>query len=111
VKSLLTILFVEDESDLRRVVTEMLVADGFTVLTAADGIDALKALHRHDVHVLFTDIIMPVMDGVELARRAKLIRPGLKVLFTTGYVHRATDPGTRSPGWRLVSPRPTGRCP
>lgn len=90
-KSLLTILFVEDESDLRRVVTEMLVADGFTVLTAADGIDALKVLHRHDVHVLFTDIIMPVMDGVELARRGKLIRPGLKVLFTTGYVHRATE--------------------
>src|SRR5579864_3795801 len=87
----LTVLFVEDESDLRDLVAGMLLAKGFRVLAARDAIEALQMLYRHDVDLLFTDIIMPGIDGVQLARRAKLIRPGLQVLFTTGYVQRATE--------------------
>lgn len=89
--SSLTVLFVEDETDLRNLVMGMLVARGFRVFAAADGIDALHILHRHHVDLLFTDIVMPGFDGVRLAKQARLLRPGLKVLFTTGYVQRATE--------------------
>ena len=87
----LTVLFVEDESDLRDLVAGMLAARGFRVLVAADGVAALQILRRDDADVLFTDIVMPGIDGVQLARRATAIRPGLKVLFTTGYVQRAIE--------------------
>ena len=86
-----TILFVEDESDLRDLVMGMLSAKGFRVFVAADGIDALHILHRHHVDLLFTDIVMPGINGVLLARHAKDLQPGLKVLFTTGYVQRAIE--------------------
>ena len=87
----LTVLFVEDESDLRDLVMGMLLAKGFRVLVAADGIDALHILHRHHVDLLFTDIVMPGINGVLLARHAKDVQPELKVLFTTGYVQRALE--------------------
>jgi two-component system cell cycle sensor histidine kinase/response regulator CckA len=91
VEAPLTILFVEDESDLRTLVMSMLLAHGFRVFVAADGIDALHILHRHHVDLLFTDIVMPGIDGVQLLKHARLVRPDLKVLFTTGYVQRATE--------------------
>lgn len=87
----LTVLFVEDESDLRDLVMGMLLAKGFRVFVAADGIDALHVLHRHHVDLLFTDIVMPGINGVQLARHAKDLQPNLKVLFTTGYVQRALE--------------------
>jgi CheY-like chemotaxis protein len=87
----LTILFVEDEIDLRDLVRGMLLAKGFRVFTAADGVEALQILRQHHVDLLFTDIVMPGIDGVRLANYGRLIRPGLKVLFTTGYVQRALE--------------------
>jgi CheY-like chemotaxis protein len=87
----LTVLFVEDESDLRDLVMGMLLSKGFRVFVAADGIDALHILHRHHVDLLFTDIVMPGINGVLLARHAKGLQPELKVLFTTGYVQRALE--------------------
>ena len=86
-----TILFVEDETDLRDLVMTLLLAKGFRVFVARDGVDALHIIRTHDVDLLFTDIVMPGIDGVQLAKRARGIRPGLKVLFTTGYVQRATE--------------------
>ncbi len=87
----LTVLFVEDESDLRDLVMGMLLAKGFRVFVAADGVDALHILRRHHVDLLFTDIVMPGMNGVLLARHAKELQSQLKVLFTTGYVQRALE--------------------
>lgn len=87
----LTVLFVEDESDLRDLVMGMLLAKGFRVFVAADGVDALHILRRHHVDLLFTDIVMPGMNGVLLARHAKQLQSQLKVLFTTGYVQRALE--------------------
>lgn len=87
----LTVLFVEDESDLRALVMGMLLAKGFRVFAAADGIDALHILHRHHVDLLFTDIVMPGINGVLLAKHAREVQPGLKLLFTTGYVQRAIE--------------------
>ncbi len=59
---------------------------GYTVLTAPDGATALVLLRDHpQVDLLFTDVVMPGLDGVEVARRARQESPGLKVLFTSGY--------------------------
>jgi CheY-like chemotaxis protein len=100
----LTILFVEDESDLRSLVTGMLSARGFRVFAAADGYDAVRILAQHHVDLLFTDVVMPGMDGVQLASQARTMRPGIKVLFATGYVQRATERGAMRLGRLLYKP-------
>jgi PAS domain S-box-containing protein len=85
-----TALLVEDNEDVRRYSAGLLVELGFDVLEAADGEAALELLERTaDVQLMFTDIGLPGIDGVELARRAWRDRPALKVLFTTGYVHHS----------------------
>jgi|SRR5689334_20837940 len=101
---MLTILFVEDDSAVRDVVVQMLHQRGFAVLTAADAYDAIRILRGRHVDVLFTDIIMPGMDGVQLAKQAKSIRPGIKVLFETGYAQLATTRQAISYGQVLYKP-------
>ena len=86
-----TVLFVEDDRAVRDVVTQALYAKGFAVLVAADAYDAIRILSERHVDVLFTDIIMPGMDGVQLVKQAKLMRPGIKVLFATGYAQKAFE--------------------
>src|SRR5260370_10180971 len=100
VDSPLTILLVEDETDLRDLVMGMLLAEGFRVFAVADGIDALHILHRYHVDLLFTDIIMPGIDGVRLANRARTIRPGRKGLFPEGIFQRAKKAEESSPAPR-----------
>ena len=100
----LTILFVEDDPDLRALVADMLSAKGFRVFAAADGYDAVRMLAEHHVDLLFTDIVMPGMDGVQLASQAKLMRPALKVLFATGYAQQATERGALRLGSLLYKP-------
>jgi two-component system, cell cycle sensor histidine kinase and response regulator CckA len=82
-----TILLVEDEAAVRRLEREMLETYGYTVLVAGDGAEglALAQGHRHPIHLLLTDILMPKMGGVELAERLSKARPELKVLYTSGY--------------------------
>ena len=65
------ILVVDDDNAVRDVVVQMLSANGFGVLTASDGSEALRILGQRSVDLLFTDIVMPGMDGVELARWAR----------------------------------------
>jgi len=84
------ILVVEDEDALRQVSVDSLRALGYTVRHAADGPSALALLKTLGaVDLLFTDIIMPGMNGRELADAAAQIQPGLKVLYTTGYTRNA----------------------
>jgi CheY-like chemotaxis protein len=82
-----TILLVEDSDVVREVIARMLEAGGFTVLPASCGEDALSVSRREDVSIdlLLTDIVMPEMSGVELADRVERERPGVRVLFMTGY--------------------------
>jgi signal transduction histidine kinase len=81
-----TILVAEDESGVRTFVCETLEQLGYTVLWAADGHEALRTLEQHgSIHLLLTDVIMPVMDGRELARRVSALRPGTKVVYMSGY--------------------------
>jgi len=81
-----TILVAEDELGVRTLVCDTLAQLGYTVLQAGDGRDALRALEQHGpVHVLLTDVIMPVMGGPELAKRVRLLMPGTKVVYMSGY--------------------------
>jgi len=82
-----TILFVEDDRSLASVAGRVLARLGYRVLTAASGEAALRVLAEHPepLHLLFTDLVLPGMDGVDLARQVKQRRPDIKVLFTSGY--------------------------
>jgi PAS domain S-box-containing protein len=86
-----SILVVEDHDDLRTFSTGVLRELGYRVLEAANGRSALEVLQTgHEVDLLFTDVVLPEgMDGRRLADEAKRRRPGLKVLFTTGYTRNA----------------------
>ena len=81
------ILVVEDDARVRKVVVARLEEEGYHVIQAADGKEALSLVAAHpEIRLLFTDIIMPGgMFGDELAREARILRPSLKVLFTSGY--------------------------
>ena len=86
-----TVLVVEDHEDLRIFSAGILRELGYRVLEAANGPSALKVLQgAHDVDLLFTDVVLPEgMDGRRLADEAMRRRPGIKVLFTTGYTRHA----------------------
>lgn len=85
-----TILFVEDFARLRKRGAQMLAELGYSVIEATDGPNALQQLEAaSNVDLLFTDVVMPGgIDGFELAARAREMRPGLRVLYTTGYADR-----------------------
>ena len=82
-----TVLLVEDEEDVRGLARELLEAAGYTVLEAADPHEALRACEAGGgrIHLMLTDVIMPGMSGRELATRAARMRPGMKVLYMSGY--------------------------
>lgn len=87
----LTILFVDDDRQIRRVVAEALAARGFRVLTTDDGYEAMRLLAQEHVDVLFADLVMPEIDGVQLVMQAKLFRPNLHVIMATGYASKAKE--------------------
>ncbi len=82
-----TILLVEDAQPLRDLVRQMLEYNGYAVLEARDGSDALLRAEAHDgpIHLLITDMVMPRISGRELAERLGPIRPDMRVLFMSGY--------------------------
>ncbi|HEY7511658.1 MAG TPA: PAS domain S-box protein [Vicinamibacteria bacterium] len=82
-----TVLLVEDEDSVRELVEELLRAAGYDVLTAGRPADALRLADdcAGPLHLLITDVVMPQMAGPDLARRLRGMRPGLKVLYLSGY--------------------------
>ena len=97
-----TVLVVEDEGELRDLAAEVLGLAGYTVLSAGGPSDALEIARRHagPIHLLLTDVVMPEMSGRDLAGRLVPERPGLKILYMSGYTddaivhHGVLDPGT-----------------
>lgn len=98
------ILFVEDEPTVRDLVREVLHTHGFVAFTAADPFEALCILMEHHVDLLFVDVVMPGMSGFELAQQAKLLRPDLKVLYTSGYAQQAAGRDDPRYGKLLAKP-------
>jgi CheY-like chemotaxis protein len=85
-----TLLLVEDEEALRRVTTEMLRSEGYRVIHASEAKEALLALNDSSIqiHLMLSDVVMPGMQGTDLAEEALRLRPGLKVILMSGYSDR-----------------------
>jgi two-component system, cell cycle sensor histidine kinase and response regulator CckA len=81
------ILIVEDEPAVRSMTCRALQEQGYQVMEASDGHEALRLVEQADgaLDLIITDVIIPGIDGTELARRASLVRPGLPILFMSGY--------------------------
>jgi PAS domain S-box-containing protein len=86
-----TILLVEDEDGVRELLEEILTAQGYHVLAASRGVEALQISEflEEEIQVLVTDVVMPHMSGHELAMRLRARRPGLRVLYLSGYTDEA----------------------
>ncbi|HOK48424.1 MAG TPA: response regulator, partial [Bryobacteraceae bacterium] len=86
-----TVLLVEDEDEVRRLVAELLSQRGYTVLEASHPDDAVRICreHREEIHLLLTDVVMPGMNGPELAERLAWLRPNMKVIYMSGYTDDA----------------------
>ncbi|MGZ4396881.1 MAG: response regulator, partial [Gaiellaceae bacterium] len=89
-----TILLVEDEEAVRTLVRQVLEREGFEILEASGGTAALQLAHSFErrVDLLLTDVVMPHMSGHELAEAMTRDRPGLRVLFTSGYTEETIAP-------------------
>ncbi|MEM9553031.1 MAG: ATP-binding protein [Acidobacteriota bacterium] len=103
-----TILLVEDESSVRRVVADLLRGRGYRVLEAADGLEALEVFTAADdaVHLLLTDVMMPKLKGPELADRLLLRAPGLRVIYMSGYNEEAVLGRRMSEGGTVLVRKP-----
>jgi CheY-like chemotaxis protein len=85
----LRLLVVDDDADLRTFVETVLASEQIEACFAADGGAALALLESRTFDLMLTDVRMPAIDGYELARRARLLRPELRVLFMSGYANDA----------------------
>ena len=99
-----TILMVEDDAIVRRYVYDRLGHLGYRVIVAENGAEALDVVRSGvEIDLLFTDLVMPVMDGRTLADEASKVRPGLRVLFTSGYTENTiTHKDRLQPGVPLL---------
>lgn len=79
------ILLAEDDDSMRQFLSRALEKAGHSVVSAADGVDAMAKLDRGKFDLLVADIVMPEMDGVELARRVVQTDASVKVMFITGF--------------------------
>jgi two-component system, cell cycle sensor histidine kinase and response regulator CckA len=84
-----TILVVDDEAEVRALVRELLTAHGYTVIDTGDPFEARRIAESQPVHLLLTDVVMPIMNGLELAKRVEASSPTTKVLLMSGYATAA----------------------
>jgi two-component system cell cycle response regulator CpdR len=100
------ILLAEDDNDMRRFLTKALEAAGYDVVSFDNGLSAYQRLREEPFTLLLTDIVMPEMDGIELARKATELDPDLKVMFITGFAAVALNPDSRAPKDAKVLSKP-----
>lgn len=101
-----SILLAEDDDSMRRFLKGALERAGHEVAATSQGDEALTELQLREFDLLLTDIVMPVMDGIELARRASEIDPGMKIMFITGFAAVALNPANRAPEDAKVLSKP-----
>jgi PAS domain S-box-containing protein len=95
-----TVLLAEDQESIRDLIRESLTSNGYNVLVATDGLDALRIAERYQdkIDLLITDVVMPKMGGRELAERLMQLRAETRVLFMSGHAeHRNAEPGAIDP--------------
>jgi signal transduction histidine kinase/CheY-like chemotaxis protein len=101
-----TVLLVEDEEALREVTRRIFSRNGYRVITAANGPEALRIADGHpgEIHLLVTDVVMPHMLGKEVAEKMRLIKPEIEVVFMSGYARPVlASQGRLDPGAALVA--------
>ena len=101
-----SILLAEDDDSMRSFLKKALEKAGHIVVDAAQGDEALTELQLREFDLLLTDIVMPVMDGIELARKAAEIDPEMKIMFITGFAAVALNPSNRAPEDAKVLSKP-----
>ena len=100
------ILLAEDDDDLRRFLVKALEKAGHRVTPFAEGASAYEEVKQATFDLLLTDIVMPEMDGIELARRAAELDPALKIMFITGFAAVALNPDSNAPKDAKVLSKP-----
>jgi two-component system cell cycle response regulator CpdR len=100
------ILLAEDDDDMRRFLARALKNAGYDVVAFDNGRSAYERLREEPFTLLLTDIVMPEMDGIELARRATELDPDLKVMFITGFAAVALNADSKAPREAKVLSKP-----
>jgi two-component system cell cycle response regulator CpdR len=100
------ILLAEDDESLRRFLAAALVKAGHEVTDFGDGTEAYECLRQARFDLLLTDIVMPGMDGIELAKRAADMDGTLKIMFITGFAAVALHPSSQAPKQAKVLSKP-----
>jgi len=100
------ILLAEDDNDMRRFLVKALEKAGYHVTHFDNGASAYDRLREEPFSLLLTDIVMPEMDGIELARRASEIDPDLKIMFITGFAAVALNSDSKAPKDAKVLSKP-----
>src|SRR6516162_11533490 len=97
VRKMQTILLAEDDDSMRRFLAKALERAGYDVVSYGNGAEAFEGLKEKPVTLLLTDIMMPEMDGIELAKRASELHPDMKIMFITGFAAVALNPDSSAP--------------
>src|SRR5215208_1287175 len=100
------ILLAEDDNDMRRFLAKALQNAGYEVVAFDNGRSAYERIREEPFTLLLTDIVMPEMDGIELARKATQLDPDLKVMFITGFAAVALNPDSEAPKDASVLSKP-----
>ena len=100
---MIRILLAEDDRVMREYLTRALERSGYAVSAVDRGTAAIPLLESEPFDLLLTDIVMPEMDGIELAQKASLIDPAIRVMFITGFAAVALQGGRTAPEAKLLS--------
>ena len=100
---MIRILLAEDDQVMREYLTRALQKSGYAVTAVDRGTAALPLIQTESFDLLLTDIVMPEMDGIELAQRATEMAPGMRVMFITGFAAVTLKAGEAMPNARILS--------
>ena len=100
---MIRILLAEDDESMRLYLARALEKVGYEVKAVDRGTAALPLLEAESFDLLLTDIVMPEMDGIELAQRAAVIAPDMRVMFITGFAAVALKAGSTAPTAKVLS--------
>jgi two-component system cell cycle response regulator CpdR len=101
-----TIMLAEDDDAMRRFLAKSLERAGYDVVSYDNGADALEGLREKPVTLLLTDIVMPEMDGIELAKRGAELNPHMKIMFITGFAAVALQNYDEAPRQAKILSKP-----
>ena len=102
-RTMIRILLAEDDESMRVYLARALERTGYHVVAVDNGLAALPLLESEPFDLLLTDIVMPEMDGIELAQKAAEIAPDIRVMFITGFAAVALQGGRTAPEAKLLS--------